>query len=177
MSTVKATLLESLIAYLVRRGVADVSLRPMAAAVGTSARLLIFHFGSKERLLLEAEERKRGQSHLDAILDQSGQVLETQQGDLAKGDASRSLGRSSSVSASIRDWGAVSDEEDEDEEDGDEDEDLNGAFGPFGPGGHERSPPHRCCAACREMPRRRAMSAQLYPVGPVRRAWTASVMA
>jgi AcrR family transcriptional regulator len=51
--TRKALLLESLIAYLVRRGVADVSLRPMAAAVGTSARLLIFHFGSKERLLLE----------------------------------------------------------------------------------------------------------------------------
>ena len=53
MSTRKAVLLESLIAYLVKRGIADVSLRPMAAAVGTSARLLIFHFGSKERLLLE----------------------------------------------------------------------------------------------------------------------------
>jgi AcrR family transcriptional regulator len=53
MSTRKAILLDSLIAYLVRRGVADVSLRPMAAAVGTSARLLIFHFGSKERLLVE----------------------------------------------------------------------------------------------------------------------------
>ncbi len=53
MPTRKAMLLENLIAYLVRRGVADVSLRPMAAAAGTSARLLIFHFGSKERLLLE----------------------------------------------------------------------------------------------------------------------------
>jgi AcrR family transcriptional regulator len=53
MSMRKAMLLESLTAYLVRRGVADLSLRPMAAAVGTSARLLIFHFGSKERLLVE----------------------------------------------------------------------------------------------------------------------------
>lgn len=53
MSTRKALLLESLIGYLVKRGVADLSLRPMAAAVGTSARLLIFHFGSKERLLVE----------------------------------------------------------------------------------------------------------------------------
>jgi AcrR family transcriptional regulator len=49
----KQQLLEDLIAYLVRRGVADVSLRPMAAAVGTSARLLIFHFHSRERLLVE----------------------------------------------------------------------------------------------------------------------------
>jgi AcrR family transcriptional regulator len=54
VSTRKAVLLEDLIAYLIRHGVADLSLRPMAAAVGTSARLLIFHFGSKERLLIEA---------------------------------------------------------------------------------------------------------------------------
>src|SRR5258708_24403513 len=49
-----AVLVEDLIGYLIRHGVADLSLRPMAAAVGTSARLLIFHFGSKERLLIEA---------------------------------------------------------------------------------------------------------------------------
>ena len=53
MSTRKEALLEGLIAYLVRHGIADVSLRPMAAAVGTSARLLIFHFRSRERLLGE----------------------------------------------------------------------------------------------------------------------------
>src|SRR5258708_10095578 len=49
-----AVLVEDLIGYLIRHGVADLSLRPMAAAAGTSARLLIFHFGSKERLLIEA---------------------------------------------------------------------------------------------------------------------------
>jgi AcrR family transcriptional regulator len=54
VSTRRTILLENLIAYLIRHGVADLSLRPMAAAVGTSARLLIFHFGSKERLLIEA---------------------------------------------------------------------------------------------------------------------------
>jgi AcrR family transcriptional regulator len=71
MSTRKAMLLESLIAYLVKRGVADVSLRPMAAAVGTSARLLIFHFGSKERLLLEVldEMQARLQRSLGDLLD------------------------------------------------------------------------------------------------------------
>ena len=67
-------LLESLIAYLVRHGVADLSLRPMAAAVGTSARLLIFHFESKERLLLEVldEMQARLQRSLEDLLRESG---------------------------------------------------------------------------------------------------------
>lgn len=47
-------LLEAAAAYLLRHGVAGMSLRPMAAAIGTSARLLIYHFGSRERLLIEA---------------------------------------------------------------------------------------------------------------------------
>ena len=49
----KQELLDRLIGYLTRHGIADLSLRPMAAAVGSSARLLIFHFGSKEQLLQE----------------------------------------------------------------------------------------------------------------------------
>jgi AcrR family transcriptional regulator len=72
VSTRKAVLLESLIAYLVKRGIADVSLRPMAAAVGTSARLLIFHFGSKERLLVEVldEMQARLQRSLGQLLEE-----------------------------------------------------------------------------------------------------------
>ena len=74
MSKRKALLLESLIGYLVRRGIADLSLRPMAAAVGTSARLLIFHFGSKEQLLLEVlgELQSRLQHSLGELLDEPG---------------------------------------------------------------------------------------------------------
>ena len=53
MQSRKQQLLDALIAYLVRHGLADLSLRPMAAETGTSARLLIFHFGSKEKLLAE----------------------------------------------------------------------------------------------------------------------------
>jgi AcrR family transcriptional regulator len=56
MRSRKTELLDALIAYLQRHGLADLSLRPMAAATGTSARLLIFHFGSKERLLAEVLE-------------------------------------------------------------------------------------------------------------------------
>jgi len=47
-------LLEAAAAYLLRHGVAGMSLRPLAAAIGTSARLLIYHFATKERLLIEA---------------------------------------------------------------------------------------------------------------------------
>lgn len=50
----KEELLDAVIAYLAKHGIADLSLRPMAAATGTSARLLIFHFGSKEKLLEQA---------------------------------------------------------------------------------------------------------------------------
>lgn len=49
----KQELVDGLISYLMKHGLADLSLRPMAAAVGTSARLLIFHFGTKEELLAE----------------------------------------------------------------------------------------------------------------------------
>jgi AcrR family transcriptional regulator len=46
-----------------RRGIGDLSLRGLAAAVGTSHRMLIYHFGSKEGLLIAVvrtmEERQR----------------------------------------------------------------------------------------------------------------------
>ncbi|GAA0715168.1 TetR/AcrR family transcriptional regulator [Dokdonella soli] len=52
----KDELIASLITYLLENGLADLSLRPLAAATGTSARLLIYHFGSKEGLLAEVLE-------------------------------------------------------------------------------------------------------------------------
>ncbi|KAH9949283.1 SNF2 family N-terminal domain-containing protein [Amylocystis lapponica] len=70
----------------------------------------VHHVREQERLRLEAEERRRGHEHLDAILDQSGQILEAQQLDLARA-APRS--RSSSVSATLRHWASQSPEPDE----------------------------------------------------------------
>ena len=52
-------LLEATLEYILRHGVADLSLRPLAAATGTKARLLIYHFGSRQQLLAEAMERVR----------------------------------------------------------------------------------------------------------------------
>jgi AcrR family transcriptional regulator len=52
----KQELTESILEYLLAQGLSEVSLRPLAAAVGTSARLLIYHFRSKEGLLAEVLE-------------------------------------------------------------------------------------------------------------------------
>ncbi|HEY2673000.1 MAG TPA: TetR/AcrR family transcriptional regulator [Rugosimonospora sp.] len=46
-------LLAATIDHVAEHGMADVSLRSLAAAIGTSHRMLIYHFGSKEGLLVE----------------------------------------------------------------------------------------------------------------------------
>ena len=59
----RARLLAAAIEYLQTRGISDLSLRELAAAIGTSHRMLIYHFGSKEGLLVAVvqavEERQR----------------------------------------------------------------------------------------------------------------------
>jgi AcrR family transcriptional regulator len=58
-------LLDRAIEYAARHGISDLSLRSLAAALGTSHRMLIFHFGSKEGLWVEiartVEQRQREQ--------------------------------------------------------------------------------------------------------------------
>jgi AcrR family transcriptional regulator len=40
--------------YILEHGVSQLSLRPLAAAIGTKARLLIYHFGSRDALVAAA---------------------------------------------------------------------------------------------------------------------------
>lgn len=47
----RAELLEQIVDALLTDGVAELSLRPLAERVGTSARLLIYHFETKENLI------------------------------------------------------------------------------------------------------------------------------
>src|SRR5580693_796510 len=60
----RARLLAAAVEYLQAHGLGDLSLRELAAAIGTSHRMLIYHFGSKEGLLaavvqaVEAEQRE-----------------------------------------------------------------------------------------------------------------------
>ncbi len=55
----RTELLEKVVDVLLAQGISDLSLRPLAKAVGTSARLLIYHFESKEALLTDALEQVR----------------------------------------------------------------------------------------------------------------------
>jgi len=59
----KQRLIADAIEYLAVHGVGDISLRGLAAALGTSHRMLIYHFGSKDGLLVEVvrtmEQRQR----------------------------------------------------------------------------------------------------------------------
>src|SRR3984957_21100261 len=70
MPSRKDALRDAALDYLVEHCVPNVPLRPMAAAIGTSARLLIFHFTSKERLLQEVfgELHARLQASFAAML-------------------------------------------------------------------------------------------------------------
>ncbi|MGH7662637.1 MAG: TetR/AcrR family transcriptional regulator [Vulcanimicrobiaceae bacterium] len=59
----RAELLERIVDYVMKSGLADLSLRPLAKAVGSSPRVLLYYFGSKEDLVTEvlvrAGERQR----------------------------------------------------------------------------------------------------------------------
>ncbi len=61
-------LVGSALDYVLRRGVADLSLRPLAAAAGTSDRMLLYHFGSKRALVERVLEQ--------ASADLAGMVLD-----------------------------------------------------------------------------------------------------
>ena len=74
-------LLAAAVEYAAEHGLADLSLRTLAAALGTSHRMLIFHFGSKEGLLVEVvrevEARQRAllaEHRADPALDPLGQM-------------------------------------------------------------------------------------------------------
>lgn len=79
MRTRKDALIESIVGYLLEHGLANLSLRPLAEAVGTSARLLVYHFESKERLLgevLEAMQARLRQSMAELLERQSSKPPE-----------------------------------------------------------------------------------------------------
>jgi len=52
-------LLDAISDHLMARGVSEVSLRPLARAVGSSPRVLLYYFGSKEKLVIKALGRLR----------------------------------------------------------------------------------------------------------------------
>jgi AcrR family transcriptional regulator len=63
VSAARQDLLDKTIAYVAAHGLSDLSLRELAAGIGTSHRMLIYHFGNREGLLaaivatIEAQQR------------------------------------------------------------------------------------------------------------------------
>lgn len=68
-------LLDGVVDYVCAHGIGSLSLRPLATAVGTSARMLVYHFGSKEQLVADALDaiRERQQVQVEKwIADAQG---------------------------------------------------------------------------------------------------------
>ncbi|WP_280236354.1 TetR/AcrR family transcriptional regulator [Nocardia cyriacigeorgica] len=55
----RAELLSAVVRYIAEHGLADLSLRPLAAELGTSSRMLIYYFDTKENLLVQALATQR----------------------------------------------------------------------------------------------------------------------
>ncbi|MGK8502132.1 TetR/AcrR family transcriptional regulator [Nocardia asiatica] len=55
----RAELLAAVVRYIAEHGLADLSLRPLAAELGTSSRMLIYYFTTKEELLVQALATQR----------------------------------------------------------------------------------------------------------------------
>jgi AcrR family transcriptional regulator len=77
-NSAKERLLDAVIEHLTTDGLGDQSLRRIAAAVGSSHRMLIYHFGSKDGLLVEVvravEARTRAQ--VTAIGNATGETTD-----------------------------------------------------------------------------------------------------
>ena len=61
----RAKLLDKVANYILSSGLADLSLRPLATAVNTSPRMLLYFFGSKERMIAEALAHIRIREQID----------------------------------------------------------------------------------------------------------------
>ena len=68
----RAKLLNEVVDYILSNGLAGLSLRPLAAGVNTSPRMLLYFFGSKEQLISEALAQIRLRQQADFARAMSG---------------------------------------------------------------------------------------------------------
>jgi AcrR family transcriptional regulator len=90
--TGREALLRRVVDYLAAHGIADISLRRLATEIGTSHRMLIYHFGSREGLLAAVVER-----------------VEAEQRDVLAEILASSSDEGSFVERGLRFWQAVTD--------------------------------------------------------------------
>ncbi len=79
----RAELLERSVDYVCRHGLAELSLRPLAKAIGSSPRVLLYYFGSKEGLVVEIVRNGRAR--------QRAMMMELKLTDLSPRQVARAL--------------------------------------------------------------------------------------
>jgi AcrR family transcriptional regulator len=57
----RGELRHAILRYLIKHGLTQLSLRPLAKALGCSPRILLYHFGSKEKMIIEILAQVRQQ--------------------------------------------------------------------------------------------------------------------
>ena len=62
MSERREELIEKALDYFLKHGLAGLSLRPLAGQIGSSARLLVYHFGSKDGLITAVMDEVRART-------------------------------------------------------------------------------------------------------------------
>jgi AcrR family transcriptional regulator len=62
MSERREELIEKALKYFLKHGLAGLSLRPLAGQIGSSARLLVYHFGSKDGLIAAVMDELRART-------------------------------------------------------------------------------------------------------------------
>ncbi len=73
-------LIEKALDYFLEHGLAGLSLRPLAERIGTSARLLVYHFGSKDGLIAAVMDEVRAQSQKSFALSAARSAKGTAKG-------------------------------------------------------------------------------------------------
>src|SRR5262245_60904922 len=71
----RAELLRQTFEYVAEHGLADLSLRPLAAALGTSSRMLVHYFGTKEQLVAQALAAVR--PDVEALMESGASTTES----------------------------------------------------------------------------------------------------
>lgn len=74
MQSRRDQLLDAALGYCLKHGLANLSLRPLAEEIGTSARLLVFHFKSKDALIGDVLEalNKRLRASFEEVMASAG---------------------------------------------------------------------------------------------------------
>lgn len=81
----RAELLDRAVEYVCLHGLAELSLRPLAKAIGSSPRVLLYYFGSKEALVVEIVRRGRAR--------QRAMMMELKPRNLSPREVARALWR------------------------------------------------------------------------------------